>query len=81
MRTQHGFCTFASSKDKKIVIQVTPRKREKERPPKGVVIRKLKKQRKEKVMSMMTFITIAAVMFVGASALALVMNHMVEGAK
>ncbi len=46
-----------------------------------MVIRKLKKQRKEKVMSMMTFITIAAVMFVGASALALVMDHMVEGAK
>lgn len=46
-----------------------------------MVIRKLKKQRKEKVMSMMTFITIAAVMFVGASALALVMDHMVEGSK
>lgn len=29
----------------------------------------------------MTFITIAAVMFVGASALALVMDHMAEGAK
>ena len=29
----------------------------------------------------MTFITIAAVMFVGTSALALVMDHMVEGAK
>lgn len=29
----------------------------------------------------MTFIAFAAVMFVGASALALVMDHMVEGTK
>ncbi len=32
-------------------------------------------------MSMMTFIAFAAVMFVGASALALVMDRMVEGTK
>jgi hypothetical protein len=30
-------------------------------------------------MSMMTFITLVAVAFVGASALALTMDHMVEG--
>ena len=32
-------------------------------------------------MSMMTFIAFATVMFVGASVLALVMDHMVEGTK
>ena len=45
-----------------------------------MVIRKLKKHRKEKPMSMTTFTTIAAVMFVGASALAMAIDHMLDRA-
>lgn len=46
-----------------------------------MVSKNINKQRKEKVMTMMTFITFAAVMFVGALALALAMDRMVEGTK
>ena len=64
-----------------IVIQGNTAQAVDERPSERVVSKNINKQRKEKVMSMMTFITFAAVMFVGASALALVMDHMVEGTK
>ncbi len=37
--------------------------------------------RKEKIMSMMTFVTLAMISFVGASSLALIMDKMVEGKK
>ena len=56
-----------------IVIQGYTAQAVEEKPSERVV--------SKKVMSMMTFITFAAVMFVGASALALVMDHMVEGTK